>query len=393
MVRAECASCRLYSVFCILYSGFCILISVFCLSHMYTRCPSCHTVFHLHASQLTAARGQVRCGDCGEIFQSLDYLYDDPDRALAKLAPLKAGRAARAAAGKARPEPDAQRAADVPTNAQRRANVVPEAAGDEDLIAADVPTSDQTQAEAVPEPEEEEGVIAAPPPSEPQAADAVAQAEDDEPEQAGRDRADVEPVAEVSDTSGSGNEQPLPDSEPPELPRFEIPPDLILQPAAEPEPWSARRVAGWAAVLLLALGLVTQGIYASRETLATDPELAPWMVSFCKVFGCELPPTRDLADIQVLERVVRQHPQGKDALLVHTTLVNKAPFAQPYPILELRLADLSGGLVAGRRFRPSEYLPENIDIEAGMDPDVPVTAELELVRPDIEVVSYQFDFL
>ena len=56
---------------------------------MYTRCPSCHTVFHLHASQLTAARGQVRCGDCGEIFQSLDYLYDDPDRALAKLAPLK----------------------------------------------------------------------------------------------------------------------------------------------------------------------------------------------------------------------------------------------------------------------------------------------------------------
>jgi hypothetical protein len=214
------------------------------------------------------------------------------------------------------------------------------------------------------------------------------QAEDDEPEQAGHKSPEPEPVAETSDT-----DRPLRADEPLEVPRFEIPPDLILRSPVEQASWSAGRVAGWAAVVVLALGLAAQGVYASRQVLATEPALVPWMVRFCKVFGCELPPARDLADIQVLERLVREHPQGRDALLVHTTLVNKAPFVQPYPILELRLADLSGGLVAGRRFKPSEYLPENTDIEAGMRPDVPVTAELELVRPAIDVVSYQFDFL
>jgi predicted Zn finger-like uncharacterized protein len=391
---------------------------------MYTRCPSCHTVFHLHASQLTAARGQVRCGDCGEIFQSLDYLYDDPDRALAKLAPLKAGAAARHVGRQARPEPDRQPVADV----------------------ADVPAEAQSQAEVVAQDAEEEDLTGGAPPPKPQADGAVAQTADGEPEQASQDTVEVEsvaeasevsdtsdlpgtarpyatkvepaaeasersgtsdasgteqpyttevePVAEASDTSATPDtEQPLPAGEPPELPRFEIPPDLILQSTTERISWSTARVTGWIAVAVLSLGLLSQGIYASRETLATEPALAPWIAGFCNLFGCELPPTRDLADIQVLERLVRQHPQGKDVLLVHTTLVNKAPFVQPYPILELRLADLSGGLVAGRRFRPSEYLPENADIEAGMRPDVPVTAKLELVRPDIDVVSYQFDFL
>ena len=384
---------------------------------MYTRCPSCHTVFHLHASQLTAARGQVRCGDCGEIFQSLDYLYDDPDRALAKLAPLKSRAAARHAGGQPRPKPDDRPAVDVaevPTDVP--ADVLADFSTDvsEDVPAdfstdvpedvpedvptdvpadfsMDVPADAQSQVEVAPEGAQGEQLTAGPAPPEAQASGAVAQTEDDESEQASQDTAEVEAVAEVSYTSYTDN--PLPAGEPPELPRFEIPPDLILHPATERTSWSAARLTGWAAVAVLVLGLVSQGIYVSREALAMEPALAPWMARLCNLVDCELPPARELADIQVLERLVRQHPRGKDVLLVHTTLVNKASFVQPYPILELRLADLSGGLVAGRRFRPSEYLPENTDIEAGMRPDEPVTAELELVRPAIDVVSYQFDFL
>jgi len=44
---------------------------------MYTRCPKCSTFFSLGAAQLRAARGQVRCGNCLEIFDGLQFLTDD----------------------------------------------------------------------------------------------------------------------------------------------------------------------------------------------------------------------------------------------------------------------------------------------------------------------------
>jgi len=44
---------------------------------MYTRCPECHTDFVVGATQLTAARGLVRCSRCGATFNALDDLSDD----------------------------------------------------------------------------------------------------------------------------------------------------------------------------------------------------------------------------------------------------------------------------------------------------------------------------
>ena len=44
---------------------------------MYTRCPNCSTFFSLGAAQLQAARGQVRCGNCLEIFDGFQFLIDD----------------------------------------------------------------------------------------------------------------------------------------------------------------------------------------------------------------------------------------------------------------------------------------------------------------------------
>jgi predicted Zn finger-like uncharacterized protein len=44
---------------------------------MYTRCPKCSTFFSLGAEQLRAARGQVRCGNCLEMFDGLRFLTDD----------------------------------------------------------------------------------------------------------------------------------------------------------------------------------------------------------------------------------------------------------------------------------------------------------------------------
>ncbi len=45
---------------------------------MYTQCSKCETVFKLSAEVLRAAGGQVRCGKCGQVFNALAHLAEDP---------------------------------------------------------------------------------------------------------------------------------------------------------------------------------------------------------------------------------------------------------------------------------------------------------------------------
>src|SRR5579883_2385287 len=44
---------------------------------MYTQCPKCETVFKMSAEVLRTAGGQVRCGQCGEVFNALARLAED----------------------------------------------------------------------------------------------------------------------------------------------------------------------------------------------------------------------------------------------------------------------------------------------------------------------------
>ena len=40
-----------------------------------TRCPECATAFRCHPEQLTQARGWVRCGRCGAVFEALRHVW------------------------------------------------------------------------------------------------------------------------------------------------------------------------------------------------------------------------------------------------------------------------------------------------------------------------------
>lgn len=73
--------------------------------------------------------------------------------------------------------------------------------------------------------------------------------------------------------------------------------------------------------------------------------------------------------------MVRSHPEFSGALVVDAIIYNRASFSQPFPLLELRFADLNGHLIANRRFKPGEYLGgepgrTNGNATAGTDPRV-----------------------
>jgi predicted Zn finger-like uncharacterized protein len=144
-------------------------------------------------------------------------------------------------------------------------------------------------------------------------------------------------------------------------------------------------------LLLLLLGV--QWVYFNRDRLAADDIWRSGMERFCEVLQCELPMRVDVARIGIIERDVRKHPAADDALLINVTFENRAEFNQPYPLFVVSFSDKAGDPVAMRRFSPSEYLDEDVNLERGIPPQLPVRAVLEVVDPGTDAVSYQFGFL
>ena len=79
--------------------------------------------------------------------------------------------------------------------------------------------------------------------------------------------------------------------------------------------------------------------------------------------------------------------------MVTATIINQAEFAQEYPVIELRFENVRGKTIAGRRFYAQEYLgiPENQISK--IQPDTPVSINLEIKDPGSDMVSYEFSFL
>lgn len=161
-----------------------------------------------------------------------------------------------------------------------------------------------------------------------------------------------------------------------------------------------RRRHGWAWALLIVLLVATLGLqytYFTRAELVNRfPQARPWLVQMCEVLAvaveCQVPYPSRLGQLRMLSSEVSAHPRQDRALLIHATFVNTAPFTQPFPLLEVMLTDLRGSPVALRRFKPSEYLREDIPVRDGMAPRTPVTALLEVAQPFADVNSYRFAF-
>jgi len=119
-----------------------------------------------------------------------------------------------------------------------------------------------------------------------------------------------------------------------------------------PPPWRFRVAMG---ILLLVLtgSLVA---YRSRDSLVENPVARPVIQAACRIFDCVVPARVDLDLLKMLKRNTYSHPTVANALIIELAFVNDAEFAQPYPVLEVRMTNRSGRLVAKRNFNPADYL-------------------------------------
>jgi len=133
------------------------------------------------------------------------------------------------------------------------------------------------------------------------------------------------------------------------------------------------------------------GLYHFDE-LARQDQYRPWFEQLCPTLGCNLPSKVDITQIKSSNLVVRSHPEFSGALVVDAILYNRAPFSQPFPLLEMRFADITGQLLASRRFKPSEYLAGELAGNAEMPPQTPIHISLDILDPGTQAVNYSLSF-
>jgi predicted Zn finger-like uncharacterized protein len=141
--------------------------------------------------------------------------------------------------------------------------------------------------------------------------------------------------------------------------------------------------------LLLMLALATQVVHHYRQDLVRDDRLGPPLRAAYDRLGLALPPSTDLAALELRQSGEESRANGR--LEVRARLTNRAAFEQPYPILRLQFEDRFGSVVAKRDFEPAEYLNDPTRAVGTLAPGASSEAELLLVDPGVEAVGYRLD--
>lgn len=415
-----------------------------------TQCPHCQTSFRVSHNQLSVARGVVRCGNCLQVFNAAKQLLEQnaslqsvlmPSAGAAPAAPpieTPASDPVPAEKGPALPawgevdldqldldselarleqreiqpslsfnasprrddslsakrdeaDPD-ERLEDGLSTTEEHDPLAPtldepplEAEGDdveerqartEPSLSLDLPEPDDTPPVRSLAIEEEH--------DEPLDSGVGLSARDDEPEEPGQDSSDRrEPELGALPPAGS-------------TPRKESLVDLVDDPIQldwqKPQGTLGRKLLWSLLILLAAAGLAGQYIWYHFDELARQDQYRPWFQQLCPSLGCEVPSKVDIARIKSSNLVVRSHPDFKGALVVDAIIYNRAPFSQPFPLLELRFADLNGQLIASRRFKPAEYLGGELAGKDEMPSQTPIHIALDILDPGPKAVNYSLSF-
>lgn len=154
-------------------------------------------------------------------------------------------------------------------------------------------------------------------------------------------------------------------------------------------PFKAVWLALAALALLLILAWQVKTFYL--DDLAQLPFFRSSLERICGPLGCELPPRRDFARIDLVGTGIDVNPRVPGALEITASLINRAEFPQPYPLLRVTLTDREGRIVGQRTYPPSEYRPE------AQRELLPVTevreVSINLAQPAEQAVGYEVDLV
>jgi predicted Zn finger-like uncharacterized protein len=296
---------------------------------MITHCPSCHTHFRVHAEQLAARAGQVRCGKCNRVFDALEYLIEEVGAA--RELPAMQELAPKVAAVAAETVPELAPEADVGAKLHAPATAV---STDEDVetTQAEIGTFELAVHESAPEPRED---------------------------------VDVEPAYGANS--------------------FDFGPIAAADPARR-----ARRWPWLLGALLLLLILLAQASYHYRSALLVlFPEAKPYAVTLCASLGCELSLPRRIEQMSIDASDLQADTANPNIMVLSATLRNRAVFEQQLPSLELTLTDAQDQPVVRRVLAPKDYIGKAADTQTGFAANSEIAIKLFIEGSQVKATGYR----
>lgn len=146
----------------------------------------------------------------------------------------------------------------------------------------------------------------------------------------------------------------------------------------------------WLSVAMLLL-VTLQAVSAVRSGQLKLPQ-QPWAVSVCKWLKCVEGRKYDLSTISLASSSIRLHPGRDNALIIAASLINADETRrQEFPILEIKMSDLNGSVVAMRRFQPKEYLTAEV-LQSGFIANTLIPVNLEIEKPSVNAPAFEIGF-
>lgn len=394
---------------------------------MYTQCPDCATVFRVTAEALRAAQGDVRCGVCSTSFNALENLSEQAFKSVP-------------ASEDGSPD-DSMTVEELPGNEDI------ELSSPVELTAVPDPTPAAPMAEAT-EPDADEGsalefhgnaadldrlfVIETPEivrfdPASVAASLSVHEPKDDldstdehpilvldeqdEPIEVIEEFEEIDEPGESIVLESEPSTPPLPASRSDSptsthtAPRILIPDEMRRRLAEEAESRAAaarefepqesdgilsQRWPWVAGVAVLAFLFALQVVHSKRNSLVKSPGIGPVIAGTYSFFGLTLLSPTDLSAYELRQWGAASDPNEANRLMLRASIVNRATYAQPFPLLRLVLQDRFGGTLGMRDIDPVDYLP-GASAHGLLQPGERADAVIRIVDPGTEAVGFELD--
>jgi predicted Zn finger-like uncharacterized protein len=144
-----------------------------------------------------------------------------------------------------------------------------------------------------------------------------------------------------------------------------------------------------AAIALLVLMLLVQLVHHHRRALITKPWTASIIGPVYAALGSPVEPEWNLAAYMPRQLGAEAPPFSHDQILVHASVQNRAPYAQPPPVLRVTLKDRFGNALTTHDVPPQNYL--RTTPPPRLAPDQRLDAQLTLDDPGNKAVGFELD--
>jgi hypothetical protein len=143
------------------------------------------------------------------------------------------------------------------------------------------------------------------------------------------------------------------------------------------------------AAVLLVLGLAGQLVHHHRQALVARSWLEKPMQALYKPFGVMLEPAWDLDAYDLRQLGGEELAPNSPTIVLRATVQNRAPHAQPPPLIRVRLEDRFGNVLTTTALEPADYL-DGQSVER-IAPDQRLDVELRVPDPERQAVSFDLD--